>query len=83
MTDREILNAILYRLDEISGDMKSTKTDVADLKEGQIRIEMRLDRMDDRLEYLGVKWMEHDEKIIELKQRQTRQKLSNFEKGIE
>lgn len=67
MTDKEILNAILYRLDEMDADIKTMKEDVAEIKGRLDRIEKSLVKMDTRLEFLGVKWMEHDEKIFELK----------------
>ncbi|MFC4767932.1 hypothetical protein [Effusibacillus consociatus] len=67
MTEKEILNAILYRLDEMSADIKAIKEEQIFLRK---EMNERFDKVDGHLEHLAHKWIETDREVFKLKSKQ-------------
>lgn len=56
---KEMLQAILHRLDSLDAKVDGLQREMNE----------RFDKVDDSLEYLGIKWMEHDREIHQLKKK--------------
>jgi hypothetical protein len=64
---QELLKAVISRLEEMSAELKGLRIEV---KEFRTDTNERLEKVEERLDYLAAKWMEHDEEIHKLKRKQ-------------
>lgn len=64
---RELLRAVISRLEEMGAELKGLRSEV---KEFRADTNERLEKVEERLDYLAAKWMEHDEEIHKLKRKQ-------------
>lgn len=64
---QELLRAVISRLEEMGAELKGLRTEV---KEFRADTNERLEKVEERLDYLAAKWMEHDEEIHKLKRKQ-------------
>ena len=64
---QELLRAIISSLEEMGADLKGLRVEV---KEFRGDTNERLEKVEERLDYLAAKWMEHDEEIHKLKRKQ-------------
>lgn len=78
---KEILRAIRGRLEEVNGTLDGLTHAVARLEGRVEKVELelaafrqdvtgRFDRVDEKLGYVGEKWLEHDQAIFQLKRKQ-------------
>lgn len=78
---QELLRVILGRLEEMSADLKGLRVKVdglelkvdglqGEVKEFRTDTNERLEKIEERMDYLFAKWGEHDEEIHKIKRRQ-------------
>jgi predicted nuclease with TOPRIM domain len=71
---KELLRAIMGRLEEMNAELKGLRGEVKELQHEVSSFHgdtnERLEKIEERMDYLAAKWMEHDEEIHKIKRRQ-------------
>lgn len=78
---RDLLRAIMGRLEEMGAEQKGMRAEIKELRGevNELRAEVRelradtnerLEKVEERLDWLAAKWMEHDAEIHKLKKKQ-------------
>lgn len=82
----ELLKVVLARLEEMSAELKGLQVEVrtglgevrtgldevrSELKEFRRDANERLEKIEERMDYMALKWTEHDEEIYKIKRRRS------------
>ncbi|HLN60920.1 MAG TPA: hypothetical protein VK464_05155 [Symbiobacteriaceae bacterium] len=58
---------VMEKFDAVDSELKGLRAEVAEFRAGTHE---RLEKIEEHLDYLKLKWMEHDEEILKIKRRQ-------------